>query len=197
MQRGKIDWSKLKYTSDNVEIDKYELTKGDVLFNRTNSPELVGKTSIFLSDKLAIYAGYLIKIWNYPVLDSHYLNYCLNSNYARKWCLEVKTDGVSQSNINAQKLSNFIIPFPTTIEQKEIVRRVESLFAKADAITARYETLRTQIEDLPQAILAKAFRGELVPQLPGDGDARELLEEIKRVRAEMEGKGKKARIKKK
>ena len=98
--------------------------------------------------------------------------------------------------LNLGILKKLPIPLPSLQEQREIVRRVESLFAKADAITARYETLRTQIEDLPQAILAKAFRGELVPQLPGDGDARELLEEIKRVREEMEV-GKKARIKKK
>jgi type I restriction enzyme S subunit len=67
-------------------------------------------------------------------------------------------------------------------EQKEIVRRVDALFAKADAIEQGYERLKTQIEQLPQAILAKAFKGELVPQLPSDGDAQALLEEIKQLK---------------
>ncbi len=179
LQKGRIDWTDLKYTSDNKEIEKYALTKGDVLFNRTNSPELVGKTSIYESNDLAIYAGYLIKIWNYEELDSYYLNYVLNSPYAKKWAWEAKSDGVSQSNINAQKLSNFIIPFPSLEEQKEIVKKVEALFAKADAIEAYYASLKEKIDKLPQALLAKAFRGELVSQDPNDEPASLLLERIK------------------
>ena len=71
---------------------------------------------------------------------------------------------------------------PTLTGQQEIVRRVESLFAKADQIEAGYQKLKAKVEQLPQALLAKAFRGELVPQLPTDGDARELLEEIKKAK---------------
>ena len=62
LQNGEIDWTDLKYSIDVVEIEKYLLQEGDVLFNRTNSPELVGKTSIFRGEQKAIYAGYLIKI---------------------------------------------------------------------------------------------------------------------------------------
>ena len=178
MQKGKIDWNKLKYTSNPKEIEKYKLSKGDVLFNRTNSPEWVGKTSIYLGQQEAIYAGYLIKIWNLEQLNSYYLNFALNSPYGKQWAWNVKTDGVSQSNINAQKLSKFTIPLPPKEEQKEIVKRVETLFAKADAIAAHYQTLKTKIEHLPQAILAKAFRGELVEQLASDGDAADLLAAI-------------------
>lgn len=180
MQKGKIDWNNLKYTSDPKEIEKYNLSKGNVLFNRTNSPELVGKTSIYLGKQPAIYAGYLIKIWNFEELDSHFLNFALNSPYGRQWAWDVKTDGVSQSNINAKKLSKFCIPLPSPEEQKEIVRQVGSLFAKADAIEAQYQNFKEKIAHLPQTILAKAFRGELVEQLPGDGDATDLLKEIKR-----------------
>lgn len=182
LQDGKIDWNKLKYTSDKKEIDKYLLNKGDVLFNRTNSPELVGKTSIYKGANKAIYAGYLIRIKTGYVLDSDYLNYILNSPYGRKWSWSVKSDGVSQSNINAKKLSQFNIPFPPKEEQQEIVKRIEALFKQADNIQAHYEALVKRIEVLPQAMLAKAFKGELVPQLPTDGDAKELLEEIKKLK---------------
>jgi type I restriction enzyme S subunit len=61
LQNGKIDWSELAYTSDDKEIEKYLLEKNTVLFNRTNSPELVGKTSIYNGDRKAIFAGYLIR----------------------------------------------------------------------------------------------------------------------------------------
>ena len=124
-----------------------------------------------------------------------YFRIFLNSELGLSRLRSNAKHAVNQASINQTDVRSVIIPIPSIKEQKEIVYRVESLFAKADAINARYETLRTQIEDLPQAILAKAFRGELVPQLPGDGDARPLREEFKRVRAEMEGKGKKRRKK--
>ena len=110
IQNGKIDWTDLAYTSDEDEINKFILRKGDVLFNRTNSPELVGKTGIYKGERPAIFAGYLIRIKNYPDLNSEYLNYCLSTVYAREFCQQVKTDGVSQSNVNAQKLGEFPLP---------------------------------------------------------------------------------------
>lgn len=163
IQNGEIDWSDLAYTSDEEEIEKYKLNPGDVLFNRTNSPELVGKTAIYRGDHPAIFAGYLIRIHNFKELDSGYLNLCLNTIYARGFCLKAKTDGVSQSNINAQKLGKFEVPYCPLEEQYEIVRRVESMCKLADAVEKRVEAAKGRAEKLTQAILAKAFRGELVP----------------------------------
>jgi type I restriction enzyme S subunit len=161
LQQGKIDWTDLAYTSDNNEIEKYKLNLGDVLFNRTNSPELVGKTSIYLGDQPAIFAGYLIKINNYPELDSKYLNYFLNSNAAKNYCWKVKTDGVSQSNINAQKLGKFEIPFAPIEEQKEIVRIVEHLLSLEDQAKEVIDNMEEELNLLEKSILSKAFRGEL------------------------------------
>jgi type I restriction enzyme S subunit len=89
IQNGEIDGSDLVYTSDEDEIEKYKLKIGDVLFNRTNSPELVGKTGIYRGEHQAIFAGYLIKINNTQELDSEYLNYCLNTGYAKEYCWRV------------------------------------------------------------------------------------------------------------
>lgn len=163
IQRGKIDWNDLVYTSDADEIQKYALHGKTVLFNRTNSPELVGKTAIYREEHPAIFAGYLIRINPLPELDPEYLNLCLNTNYAREFCQQVKTDGVSQSNINAQKLGRFAIPFCSLEEQREIVERATKLLALADRIEARYQGAKKQMDNLTQSILAKAFRGELVP----------------------------------
>jgi type I restriction enzyme S subunit len=163
IQSGKIDWTDLAYTSDREEIRQYSLQPNTVLFNRTNSPELVGKTAIYTGERPAIFAGYLIRISHLPELDPRYLNFCLNTNYARQFCSQVKTDGVSQSNINAQKLGMFEVPFCPLVEQHEIVRRVEALFNLADTIEKRVEAATKRAEKLTQAILAKAFRGELVP----------------------------------
>jgi type I restriction enzyme S subunit len=163
IQNGEVDWSDLVYTSDCEEIQKYSLQPNTVLFNRTNSPELVGKSAIYRGEGPAIFAGYLIRITHLSELDPRYLNLCLNSIYAREFCLRVKTDGVSQSNINAQKLGVFEVPYCSLKEQEEIVRRVEALFKMADAIEKRVAAASARAEHLTQAVLAKAFRGELVP----------------------------------
>ncbi len=163
IQDGKIDWTDLVYTSDADEIASYSLRPRTVLFNRTNSPELVGKTAIYRGERPAIFAGYLIRANHEPDLDPEYLNLCLNTTYAKEFCRNVKTDGVSQSNINAQKLGAFELPFCAIEEQREITRRVKELFALADRLQARYEKAKAQVDRLTRSVLAKAFRGELVP----------------------------------
>src|SRR4051794_15974094 len=82
IQNGRFDWNDLVYTNDEEEINKYLLKKNDVLFNRTNSAELVGKTAIFKGERPAIFAGYLIRIHlNQELLDPSYLTYFLNTRY--------------------------------------------------------------------------------------------------------------------
>ena len=175
IQEGKLDWDDLVFTSGTEEIAKYRLLPGDVLFNRTNSPELVGKTAVFKGEREAIFAGYLIRVRCSKRLLPDYINYCLNSPAGRDYCWQVKTDGVSQSNINAKKLAAFSFQLPSLPEQAEIVRHVEVLFALADRIEARLTAARAQVERLTPATLSKAFRGDLVPQDPNDEPASKLL----------------------
>ena len=75
LQSGEIDYSDLAYSSDKEDIEKYCLNKNELLFNRTNSPELVGKTALYRADFPAIFAGYLVRI--VPIIVSPLLlNYC-------------------------------------------------------------------------------------------------------------------------
>lgn len=190
LQNGNLDWSDLVYTSDENEIEKYKLIAGDILFNRTNSPELVGKTSIYRGEREAIYAGYLIKIQCLDALNPEYLNYHLNSHIAKQYCYEVKTDGVSQSNINAQKLAAYPLEVPPINEQHEIVRCVEQLFAYADGIEKQVQNALERVNNLTHSILAKAFRGELTAQwraenpelISGENSAQSLLVKIQQQR---------------
>ncbi len=127
IQNGEIDWSDLKYATPDEEFEKYLLKDKDVLFNRTNSPELVGKTAIFHGDRPAIFAGYLIRIlYCKDKLIGEYLNYCLNAKSAKQYFQQVKTDGVSQSNINAQLLAKLEIHLPPIDIQKQIVEKIEA-----------------------------------------------------------------------
>lgn len=109
-------------------------------------------------------------------LSQEYVNIFMRLQYAK--ILSMGT-GSTFPSISGDFLRNYEINVPPKKEQQEIVNRVETLFAKADTLQQQYQTLKQKIETLPQAILHKAFKGELVPQLESDGDARELLEEIK------------------
>ncbi len=84
----------------------------------------------------------------------------------------------AQGKLALSRINKLPIYIPPTEEQTEIVNRVESLFEKLDSIERRYKTLMQKIENLPQALLHKAFKGELVEQLPTDGNAADLLHEI-------------------
>jgi type I restriction enzyme S subunit len=108
--------------------------------------------------------------------------------------LEKEMNNLSSSTtiayINKTKANSLKVNVPSLQEQQEIVRRVESLFEKAAAIEQCYEQLKTQIDSLPQSILHKAFKGDLVEQLDSDGSAMQLLEEIEGLKAKSKSKGK-------
>ncbi|KGQ62298.1 restriction endonuclease subunit S [Gallibacterium anatis] len=163
MQNGKIDWTDLVYSNNDEEIKQYLLKKGDVLFNRTNSPELVGKTSIIETDEKAIFAGYLIRINHLTdIVDGRYLTYFLNSIIAKNYGNFVKTDGVNQSNINGQKLIHYPFVFCSLAEQAQIVSILESKLTACDQLATELATQLKQAELLKQAVLKAAFSGKLL-----------------------------------
>ena len=132
IQDGKIVYDKLVYTSDDNEIAKYPLEKGDLLFNRTNSMELVGKTGLYNGEQPAIYAGYLVRVTPL-LLFPEYLNYCMQSKYYWDYCRMVRIDSNGQSNINAEKLKRFLFPFPPLAEQQRIVARLDKALAMIES----------------------------------------------------------------
>ena len=85
--------------------------------------------------------------------------------------------------ISGQKIYGLVVVLPSLEEQTEIVRRVETLFAFADRLEARLAQAQTAATRLTPALLAKAFRGELVPQDPNDEPAAELLRRLQAQRA--------------
>jgi len=180
IQGGRFDWHDLVYTNDDHEIEKYLLKINDVLFNRTNSPEWVGKTALYKGERPAIFAGYLIRI-NYKKdkINPNYLNYYMNSQEAKNYGSKVKSFGVNQSNINGTKLKTYPFPYTTLVEQEKIIQEIESRLSVCDKIEESITTSLLQAEALRQSILKKAFEGKLVPQDPNDEPAEKLLKRIK------------------
>ncbi len=176
LQQGEIDWSGLAYSNDPDDIERYKLFPGDVLFNRTNSAALVGKTAIYRGEHPAIYAGYLIKLdYDHDKIIGDYLNYALNTLDAKKYCNSVKTDGVNQSNINAKKIGAYSFNVPNIPEQEKIVSVIQKLLSKEQQSKAAAEAVLDQIDLMKKSILARAFRGELGTNDPSEESAVGLL----------------------
>jgi type I restriction enzyme, S subunit len=165
IQDGRLDLADLKYL-DPIEhdLEPFLLQKEDILFNRTNSPELVGKAAVFESEMEAVFASYLVRL----VVDRRlvlpgYLCLWINSPWGRAWARRVRTDCVSQSNINVSKLRTLPVPLPSLTEQGEIVRRVADLLAFTDGVEESAAAARERARLLDRAVLARAVNGELVP----------------------------------
>jgi type I restriction enzyme S subunit len=165
IQEGRIDTADLKYVGlKPADADVYRVRRGDILFNRTNSPELVGKAAVYELDLAAVFASYLVRIeCDERLLSSRYLCGWINSPWGRRWARTVRTDCVSQSNINVSRLLTLPVPAPPLAEQLEIVRRIDELFALAGEMERQVETASERERKLWRTLLARAMHGELVP----------------------------------
>jgi len=162
IQNGGIDWTNLLYTSDKEEIKKYLLKYNDVLFNRTNSDEHVGKTAIYKSEMPAIFAGYLIRIHRKEeLIDADFLHFYLNSYTAREYGKSIMSRSVNQANINGTKLKGYPISLPSLSIQKQIVENLSFLRKETQRLEAIYRQKLVSLNELKQSILQKAFTGEL------------------------------------
>ncbi len=162
IQDGQLDWKNLVFTDDQEEIQKYLLKQNDVLFNRTNSPELVGKTAIYKSEMPAIFAGYLIRINRKDdLLDGDFLTYFLNSQIALDYGKTVVISSVNQANINGTKLKSYPIPAPSLTEQKTIVKKLDELAQETHRLETIYRQKITVLDDLKKSLLHQAFSGFL------------------------------------
>ena len=114
------------------------------------------------------------------LITTKFLYFTLSWERTRNYLRERATGTAgTMPKINQSTLIEVPIDLPPLAEQQEIVRRVEALFKTADALEARYRTAKAHVDKLTQSILAKAFRGELVPQNPNDEPASVLLERIR------------------
>ena len=175
----KVIESKYKYLelAFNDKQKRSILKKGDILTNIVGGS--IGRTSIWNSNLRANInqAVCLIRLKKNVCLPE-YLEIYLNSNLGLEAIFANVVD-VARANVSLGTIKNISLDLPRVEEQKEIVRQVKSLFTLADRIEARYQAINAKVKTLPQAILAKAFRGELVPQDPNEEPASVLLERIK------------------
>lgn len=178
---GQIELSKLKYLSpDHDEFPALFLQQADLLFNRTNSAELVGKSAVFVGDpKPCSFASYLIRVRCIEGAKSTFVASCLNSALGRAWIRSVVSQQVGQANVNGTKLAGFTFPLPPADEQAEIVQHLDAALTVFQKTEAAIATGDRRSNRLRQSILKDAFEGKLVKQDPTDEPASVLLERIR------------------
>jgi type I restriction enzyme S subunit len=178
----RINKNKLRYVDASVYkkwVSRLKPEYGDIVYTREGT--IGNALMIPENDKYCI--GQRTMLFRFSkLMNEKFCELYMNSE-AFKNQVKPHIKGVASQHVNIRDLRLLEMPVPSIEEQQEIVSRVESLFAKADAIEKQYKILKAEIDNLPQALLHKAFKGELTEQLDSDGDARELLKEIEVLKA--------------
>jgi type I restriction enzyme S subunit len=159
IQNGHLDLSDLQYVDvDKALYEKFKLNKGDILFNRTNSFELVGKVTIFDIVDPFVFASYLVRIrTDSSQLFPNFLNYCLNWQPTQNRLKMLASRGVSQSNISATKLKDFLILLPSLPEQHKIAEILSAIDRKIEA----EESQKNSLEALLKTLLSLLMTGKI------------------------------------
>ncbi len=165
---------------------KWELASGDILIVMTDlslKKLILGKVVKLFSTEVVLHNQRIGKVVPFgKEVFSDFLRLALLSPKTKQIIDETATGTVVQ-HTSPKKILDISTMLPPLAEQTEIVRRVEQLFAFADQLEAKVAAAKSRIDHLTQSILAKTFRGELVPQDPNDEPASVLLERIKAQRA--------------
>lgn len=160
---GALSFDNLRYLPiGHSEFPDLLLKPGDILFNRTNSPELVGKTAVYKEQhpKPCSFASYLIRVrlQNYqPALLAAFIN----SERGRDWIRSCVSQQVGQANVSGGKLRSLEVPVPPLNEQRRIVAKLEDLLARSGRAKEALDAVPPLLEKLRQSILGAAFRGDL------------------------------------
>lgn len=144
IQDGEFVVNDLKYLNlSEKDLRTYKLNKGDLLFNRTNSKELVGKSAVFEFEDDYVFASYLIRV----VIDSakanvHYINYIFGSKIIRDQINSISRQITGQANVNTEEMKNFSFPLPPLPVQNEIVEHINQIKAQVKDLRQQAKELR-------------------------------------------------------
>jgi len=141
---GHLDLNNLK-TIDvpNDEVEKCIVRYGDILFNRTNSIELIGKTCMFDSETPMIIAGYIIRVRLSEKLESRFISCLFNMPSIKKKLRAMAKGAVNQANINSRELASVIIPIPPLSLQQSFAQKVESIERQKELINQSIREVQT------------------------------------------------------
>jgi type I restriction enzyme, S subunit len=157
-------------------LDRYRVREGDLLFSRMASVGKAAKVNKEFDGTIFNYHLMRLRLPDFISID--YFLHVVKGAPSTPLFLKEVNHGATRDGINTKELLSLPIPLPPLAEQQEIVQRVEKLFKAIDSVAQDYQKALQLLDRLDQATLAKAFRGELVPQDPNDEPAAALLERI-------------------
>jgi type I restriction enzyme S subunit len=163
IQNGRLKLGDLKYLQlSEKDRAKLLLQKGDVLVNRTNSAELVGKCAVFDLDRDFAFASYIIRLRLdisrvEPTLIARYIN----SPAGRAYMFNERKQMTGQANVNATTLKALPVAIPALAEQRSILAYLNDLEQKINMLRTSQDEIATELDALMPSTLDKAFRGEL------------------------------------
>ncbi|MFN6571769.1 restriction endonuclease subunit S [Dendronalium sp. ChiSLP03b] len=168
-----------------AEFQKTLLLKGDLLIVEGNgSLDQIGRAAIWNEDiSDCVHQNHLIRWRSNGNMLPKFALFWLLSPEGRASLVELASTTTGLYNLSISKITSIPVRVPPLDEQHEIVHCVENLFAYADRIEALNQATHAKVERLTSTLLAKALRGELVPQDPNDEPALMLLERIRTERA--------------
>jgi len=190
VRQGFIDYNDVFYLTEEQSTRQANfIQNGDVLFTRLNgSAEFVGNCAVVKGIKNN-FIQYPDRLYCAKLKRDILPEYCEIAFADPFLRLEIENRAKSSAGhkrISISDVEEMIILLPPLEEQQEIVRQVDKLFALADKVEAHYQKAKARVDKLSQSVLAKAFRGELVPQDPNDEPAEKLLERILEEKTKME-----------
>ncbi|KXQ53387.1 restriction endonuclease [Escherichia coli] len=152
--QGGWDFTDLKYLDLSVkEKDKFLVKEGDLLFNRTNSKELVGKTAVYEENRPMAFAGYLIRVRPNPIGNNYYISGYLNSIHGKITLMNMCKSIVGMANINAQELQNIEILIPP----KHLQDEYEIIYKKIKKGLSIYDKSAMQLQLLASNLSNEYF----------------------------------------
>jgi len=152
---GELDLTNIKSIDiSEDELPKCSVRKGDVLFNRTNSIELCGKTCLYKLDKTMVIAGYIIRVRVSEKLNPQYVSTLFNTKSIKKLLREMAKGAVNQANINAQEMQSIQIPVPPISLQNEYESFVQQIDKSKFAVQKSLEKTETLYKSLMQRYFA-------------------------------------------
>ena len=148
---GKLDLHDLKSIDiSDKDIEKYAVKKGDMLFNRTNSRDLVGKTCVYDQKKIMVVAGFIIRVRFNELANPLFVSEFLNTDYSKKLLRTICKNASGQSNINAKEMQNIKIYIPPISLQNEFANFVQQVDKSKVAVQKSLEETQTLFDSLMQ-----------------------------------------------
>lgn len=163
MENGIVNADDVKYIDlDDATFEVFRLRAGDILFNRTNSMEYVGRVGILNEDMDAVFASYLVRLVADPSqVDPWFLNFCMNSTQVKNRYRRYATPAVQQANINPRNLKKTLIAFPSledSDEQHEIIELLRSVDDSIISLKKKVEAFQQVNKSLLQNLLTGVIR---------------------------------------